>query len=138
LASLLHRRRSTEVNQTLHDVWPSLGLVHTYAFLGALALSRNSARGAKFALRPNFALYIDSVIAPHLSSGRQPNFAAFSRGRHLYSAGRPSCWASAHILVILNINLHYFYRPCNYKKINVCGDDYVVKCIKGTDRIFLT
>ena len=25
--------------------------------------------------------------------------AAFNRGRHLYSAGRPSRWASAHILV---------------------------------------
>jgi len=28
LASLLHRLRSTEVNHTLHDVWPSSGLVH--------------------------------------------------------------------------------------------------------------
>jgi len=28
LASLLHRCRSTEGNQTLHDVWPSPGLVH--------------------------------------------------------------------------------------------------------------
>jgi len=28
LASLLQRRRSTEANQTLHDVWPSPGLVH--------------------------------------------------------------------------------------------------------------
>jgi len=28
LASLLHRRRSTEVNQTFHDVWPSPGLLH--------------------------------------------------------------------------------------------------------------
>jgi len=28
LALLLHRRRSTEVNQTLHDAWPSPGLVH--------------------------------------------------------------------------------------------------------------
>jgi len=27
-ASLLHRRRSAEVNHTLHDVWPSPGLVH--------------------------------------------------------------------------------------------------------------
>jgi len=28
----------------------------------------------------------------------------FRRGRHLYSAGRPWCWASAHILVfILNL-----------------------------------
>ena len=28
LASLLHRRRSTEVNKTLQDVWLSPGLVH--------------------------------------------------------------------------------------------------------------
>ena len=28
-----------------------------------------------------------------------PRFAALSTGRHLYSAGRPSRWASAHILV---------------------------------------
>ena len=39
------------------------------------------------------------VTAQHSSSGRQPNFAALNRGRHLYSAGRPSRWASAHILV---------------------------------------
>ena len=31
------------------------------------------------------------------SSGRQPNFAALNRGRHLNSAGRPSRWALAHI-----------------------------------------
>jgi len=35
------------------------------------------------------------------SSGRQPNFAALNRGRHLYSAERPSRWALARILVIL-------------------------------------
>jgi len=33
------------------------------------------------------------------SSRRQPNFAALNRGHHLCSAGRPSCWALAHILV---------------------------------------
>ena len=33
------------------------------------------------------------------SSGRQPNFAALNRGRHLCLAGRPSGWALAHILV---------------------------------------
>jgi len=32
LASLLHLCRSTEVNQTLHDVWPSPGLVHYTEF----------------------------------------------------------------------------------------------------------
>jgi len=40
-----------------------------------------------------------SVTARHSSSGRQSNFAALNRGRHLYSAGRPSRWALAHILV---------------------------------------
>ena len=39
------------------------------------------------------------VTARHLSSGRQPNFAALNRGRHLCSAWRPSRWALAHILV---------------------------------------
>ena len=34
-------------------------------------------------------------------SGRQPNFAALNRGRHLCSAGRPSGWALAHILVYI-------------------------------------
>ena len=35
--------------------------------------------------------------ARHSSSGRQPNFAALNRGRHLYSAGRPSRWTLAYI-----------------------------------------
>ena len=42
---------------------------------------------------------VGNVTARHSSSGRQPNFAALNRGRHLYSAGRPSRWALAHILV---------------------------------------
>jgi len=37
------------------------------------------------------------VTARYSSSGRQPNFAALNRGHHLYSAGRPSRWALAHI-----------------------------------------
>jgi len=43
---------------------------------------------------------LGSVAARHSSSGRQPNFAALNRGRHLYLAGRRSRWASAHILVL--------------------------------------
>jgi len=42
---------------------------------------------------------IGSVTARQSSSGHEPNFAALSTGRHLYSAGRPSRWALAHILV---------------------------------------
>jgi len=50
----------------------------------------------------NFNVFrrLGSVTARYSSSGRQPNFAALNRGRHLYSAGRPSSWALAHILVI--------------------------------------
>jgi len=44
--------------------------------------------------------HLGSITARHSSSGRQPNFAALKRGCHLYSAGRSSRWASAHILVI--------------------------------------
>jgi len=41
-----------------------------------------------------------SNIARYSSSLRQPNFAVLNRGRHLYSAGRTSRWALAHILVL--------------------------------------
>ena len=46
---------------------------------------------------------LGSVTARHSSSGRQPNFAALNRGRHLYSLGRPSRWALAHILVLFSV-----------------------------------
>jgi len=40
VASLLQRRRSTEANQTLHDVWPSPGLVHyIYIFGGSCPIT---------------------------------------------------------------------------------------------------
>jgi len=34
-------------------------------------------------------LHLGSVTDPHSSSGRQLNFAALNRGRHLYTAGWP-------------------------------------------------
>jgi len=92
LASLLDRRHSTEINQlTLHDVWPFLGWYTICTISGALAPD-GILPGAKFTFRPSLAFsYICSVTAWHSISGRQPNFAAFSRWRHLYSAvGRHS------------------------------------------------
>jgi len=55
-ASLLQRRRSPEANQSLHDVWPSPGLVHCINIFGA------SCPLTEFC---------------HSSSGRQSNFAAW-------------------------------------------------------------
>jgi len=49
----------------------------------------------------NGFLRLGSVTARNSSSGRQPNFAALNRRRHLYSAGRPSRWTLAHILVCI-------------------------------------
>jgi len=44
-------------------------------------------------------LHLGSITARHCSSGRQSKFTALNRRRLLHLAGRPSCWALAHILV---------------------------------------
>jgi len=36
LASLLQQRRSMEANQTLHDVWPSPGLIGSESMVGKM------------------------------------------------------------------------------------------------------
>jgi len=106
LVLLLQQHRSTEANQTLYDVWPSPGLRAgtVYIHFRGLLPHNGILPGAKFNLHPRLALsYIVSVTARHSSNGRQPNFADLSRGRHLYSAGLPSRWALAHILVVYDI-----------------------------------
>ena len=78
----------------------SLG--HPYKFQRVLRLGSVSAR---------HRVVGGSITARHSSRGRQPNFAALNRGRHLCSAGRPSGWALAHILV----------RDCTPpKKYSIC------------------
>jgi len=75
LASLLQRRRSTEANQTLHDIWLSPALVHY--FWGLSSPDGIWAR-AKFTLRPSLSFScIGSVTAWHSSNEPQPNFAAW-------------------------------------------------------------
>jgi len=66
MALLLHRRRWTEVNQTLHDVWPSPGLVHCILHFRELLPRSAFLPGAKFTLRQSLALsYIGSVTERH-------------------------------------------------------------------------
>ena len=55
---------------------------------------------------------LGSVTARQSSSGRHPNFAALNRGRHLCSAGRPSRWALAHILVVYVLFCGWLYIAC--------------------------
>jgi len=113
LASLLQRRRLTEVNQTLQDVWPSPGLVHYICifWFRVLLPSDRILPHTNFTLRPILAFsYIGSVTARHCSSGCQPNFAAWyeewitdlRRRRHLCSALQPLRWASPTFLVLFS------------------------------------
>jgi len=53
---------------------------------------------------------LGSVTAQHSGSGHQPNLAVLNRAHHLYSAGRPSRWALAHILVcIISLSLPFLF-----------------------------
>jgi len=70
--------------------------------------------GAKFTLRPSLAFfYIGTVTAQHKSSGRQSNFAAWCKDWNYGTftdgatcmAGRPSCWALAHISRLLYVSV---------------------------------
>ena len=75
LASLLHRRRPTEINQILHDVWPSPGI-----HFGGLLPPNGILPGAKFTLRPSLTFsYIGIVTARHSSSGHQLNFVPWDK-----------------------------------------------------------
>jgi len=71
--------------------------------------------GAKLTLRPKSCalLYIGTVTARHSRTGRQTNFAALNKGRHLYSAGRLSRLGIGHILVVFFLYLHLHYT-CYY------------------------
>jgi len=109
LALLLHWRRSTQVSDTLQDVWLSPNVC---TFLGVLP-PNEILPAAKFTLRSSLAFsYIGSVITWPLTSCHQPNCGVVQgmelwncrRGHHLYSSGWPSCVPSAHILVCLSFN----------------------------------
>ena len=111
MASLLHRRRSTDVNQTLHDVWPSPALLYYIYTLEVLAPDGIfSAAKIHFASKSCILLYWQrycttleqrpSAILCGVILGME--LRNFRRGRHLYSAGRPSRWASAHFLVCIH------------------------------------
>jgi len=81
----------------------SLACPHNIVNFGPLKRLRSVGEFETAASKFQRVSRLGSVTARHSSSGRQLNFAALNRGRHLYSAGRPSRWALAHILVIIII-----------------------------------
>jgi len=99
VGSLLQRRHLPEANQTLHDVWPSLGLTHTIYTFWRLLPPDGILPGARFTLRPSLAFsYIGSVTARHSSSGRQPNCAAWNTEWNYvtFAEGATYIWLGGH------------------------------------------
>jgi len=98
-----------------------LGWYTKHTLSGVLALLRNFVRcKIHFASSKSCALVFLQRYCMHFSSGRDraSQTAALSTGRHLYSAGRPSRWALAHILVYCNLlllfNFNYFNLACTF------------------------
>ena len=110
---------AAEANQTLHDDWPSPRLVHyIYIFRGSCPLR-------EFCHIQN-SLYVQVLgslifvtllhgtpaagVSQALRRGTRNGITELSQGsgRHLHSAGPPSRWASAHILVgCISLNLSW-------------------------------
>ena len=92
-----HLRHVSTIGKMLLNSNMSSTCLHNMAIFGPLAAEISSvvwATPANFnGFRDLAALLHDTLVV----GGRQPNFAALNRGRHLYSAGRPSRWALAHI-----------------------------------------
>jgi len=111
LLSLLQRRRLPDANQTLYDVWPSPVLLHyIYIFGGSCPLADFCRCKIHFTSKCCVLVYWQRYCTAlqQRSSAKlcgvvqEMEFPNFDRGRHLYSAGRPSRWASAHFLVLFS------------------------------------
>ena len=81
---------------------------HNMVNFGPLTAEIGSGFGAPLQISTGFASW--QVYCTASSSGRQPNFAALNRGRHLCSAGRPLGRALAHILVSSCFFFFFFPR----------------------------
>ena len=111
LPSSLQRRRSPEANQAVHDVWPSPGLVHyIYIFRSSCTLTEFrpvhrcnihfTSKSCVLLYWQRYCTALQQRASAKLCGVVQGmELRNFRRWRHLYSARRPSRWASAHILV---------------------------------------
>ena len=123
-SDIVHRGGQPNFARCLAVSWAGTLCIHFGGFSDGIL------PGANCTLRPSLAFsYIGIVTARHSSSKRQRNCGVvqgmelqnFRIGRHLYSAGRPSRWASAHILVYLLLRAGAKY--CDervYMSVSVC------------------
>jgi len=90
LASLLHRRCSTEVNQTLRAVWPSPNVILP---------------GAKFTLRPSFAFsYIGTALEQWASAKLCGVVSSHDRAAIPFDIGQSNCsFSGSNIMQLHNV-----------------------------------
>jgi len=106
LALLLQPHRSLEANHTLHDIWPSPGLVHYIYIFRVSCPWRNFCRSKIGFASKSCLLYWQRYCTAlqHRTSAKLCGVVQgmelrnFCRGRHQNSAGQLSDWASARIL----------------------------------------
>jgi len=97
LPALLQRRRLAEVHQTLHDVWPSAGLV-CYIHIHFPGLLPPNGIVPNFTLCPSLAFSCFGSVNLLHGTGAVGVSQTLRRW-----AGRPSRWAVAHIIVHNNL-----------------------------------
>jgi len=106
LPSLLQWCCSSEANETLHDVWPSAALAH-YIYLKEFCRCKVHFMSKSCALLywQRYCTALQQWVSAKLCGVVQGmELWNLRREHHLYSAGRPSRWKSAHILVPLCFN----------------------------------
>ena len=127
LDSLLRGRHSTEANQTLYDVWPAPRLVHcVFIFRSSCPLTNFAwckvhlaSESCILLYRPQYCTALQQQASAKICGVVQGvELCNFRRGRHLYSPGRPSRWASVHILVVTSMwaNAQRDGCPAKYRR----------------------
>jgi len=103
LASSLHRRRSTEVNQILHDVWPSPALVHyNIHFRGLLPLTEFYQVQNSFCVQVLRSPILAALLhIRHSSSFRQPNCGVQQRAPPIFGRAAITLGVDLHSSLVL-------------------------------------
>jgi len=104
LASLLQPRRSPEANQTLRDVRLSPGLVVCTRYIHFRCKIHFMSKSCVLVYWQRYCSALQRRALAKLCGVVQGmELRNFRRGRHLYSAGRPSRWALTHISSFLTL-----------------------------------
>jgi len=129
LSSLLQRRRSPEVNQILHDVWSSPGLVHyIYIFGISCPLTDVAKRKIHFVSRSCVLLYWQSDCTGLQQRG-QPNFAAWYKEWNYGTVAEGATYIFGWAAITLGIGPYsgYYY---NSSCLNENAWLLVLRCVK--------